>query len=230
MQQNSIRSTITTQIDSRLTEMNRLQGELASIGTQEQERIDGIKEEPRRDLLTQTLALHHMFEDGAEGGEFALWAYLILAALFMLVDTIPLVVKFFSKPGPYDTLVDCEEVRFAREREAFLSSYNEYMDELSGGKLLHLTQNKPLERALIEGIDQTKSAKAFIENLMDLDSAFQDRVDVEREHLATAKSEKVSKRADMLEEMSDTFYGDLRARMGSFFDKDAARAAAAGKQ
>lgn len=230
VQQNSIRSTITTQIDSRLTEMNRLQGELASIGTQEQERIDGIKEEPRRDLLTQTLALHRMFENGAEGGEFALWAYLILAALFMLVDTIPLVVKFFSKPGPYDTLVDCEEVRFAREREAFLSSYNEYMDELSDGKLLHLTQNKPLERALIEGIDQTKSAKAFIENLMDLDSEFQDRVDVEREHLAAAQSEKISKRAEMLEEMADTFYGDLRVRMGSFFDKDAARAAAAGKQ
>ncbi len=228
-QQNTIRATIATQIDTRLAEMTRLQGELSSIGALEQERIEAIKDEPRRDLLTQTLALHKMFENGQEGGQFALWAYLILAALFMLVDTIPLIVKFFSKPGPYDALVDCEEVRYAREREAFLESYNKYMDELSSGKLLHLTQSKPLERALIEGIDQTKSAKVFLENLMDLDSSFQDRVDEERSHLAESKTDKVSKRAEMLDEIADTFYGDLRERMGTFFNQDAVRKAATGK-
>ena len=152
-QQNTIRSTITAQIDTRLAELGRLQGEIAAIGTQEQERIAAIAAEPRRDILTQTLALHSLFDQNTEGGQFALIAYFVLAGLFMLIDTIPLVVKFFSQPGPYDALVDREEVLYARERTAWLKSYHKYMDELSDGRLLHLTQNKPLEKALIEGID-----------------------------------------------------------------------------
>src|SRR5690606_22760778 len=128
-QQNTIRATITAQIDTRLAELGRLQGELAAIGQQEQERIAAIAAEPRRDLLTQTLALHRLFDEGGEGGRFALIAYLVLASLFLLIDTIPLVVKFFSQPGPYDSLVDREEVRYARERTAWLKSYQRYMDE-----------------------------------------------------------------------------------------------------
>ena len=60
------------------------------------------------------------------GGTFALVAYLVLTMLFMLVDTIPLIVKFFSKPGPYDTLLDREEVKFDGERKAFL--FNNIVD------------------------------------------------------------------------------------------------------
>ena len=94
----------------------------------------------------------------------------------MLIDTIPLVVKFFSQPGPYDALVDRDEVRYARERQAWLKSYNQYMDGLSDGRLLHLTQNKPLERAVIDGIDSSRAAKAFMENLLDLETAFEERI------------------------------------------------------
>ena len=46
-QQNAIRATITAQIDTRLGELDRLQGELAAIGDQEQERIEAITAEPR---------------------------------------------------------------------------------------------------------------------------------------------------------------------------------------
>src|SRR5690606_12753372 len=125
-QQNTIRATIAAQIDTRLEELGRLQGELAAIADQEQGRISAISAEPRRDILTQTLALHGLFDQQTEGGQFALIAYLVLVGLFMLVDTIPLVVKFFARPGPYDALVDCEEVRFAKEREAWLKSYHAY--------------------------------------------------------------------------------------------------------
>ncbi len=105
----------------------------------------------------------------------------------MLIDTIPLVVKFFSQAGPYDALVDREEVRYARERTAWLKSYNKYMDDLSDGRLLHLTQNKPLEKALIEGIDSSRAAKAFVENLLDLETAFEERVETEKARLADEK-------------------------------------------
>jgi hypothetical protein len=225
-QQNAIRSTIAAQIDTRLTELERLQGELAAIGTQEQSRIDGIAAEPRRDILTQTLALHSLFKTGSEGGEFALMAYLILAGLFMLIDTIPLVVKFFSQPGPYDALVDRDEVRYAREREAWLKSYSEYMNSLSSGRLLHLTQNKPLEKAVIEGIDSSRAAKEFVENLIDLETAFEERIETEKARLTEEKNQQSKTRAKRLEKFSETFYEDLNNRMESFFDHDAARKAA----
>ena len=225
-QQNTIRSTITAQIDTRLAELGRLQGELAAIGTQEQERIADISAEPRRDILTQTLALHSLFDQGSEGGKFALIAYFVLAGLFMLIDTIPLVVKFFAQPGPYDTLVDCEEVRFARERQAWLKSYHKYMNDLSDGRLLHLTQNKPLEKAVIEGIDSSRAAKAFVENLIDLEVAFEERIEQEKARLTDEKNVRAENRAKRLERFAETFYGDLNNRMETFFDRDAARAAA----
>lgn len=226
-QQNAIRSTIAAQIDTRLAELDRLQGELASIGQQENERIEAIAGESRADILTQTLALHRLFEEDAEGGKFALIAYLVLAGLFMLVDTIPLVVKFFSRPGPYDALVDRDEVRFAREREAWLKSYNEYMESLSSGRLLHLTQNKPLEKAVIEGIDSSRAAKEFVENLIDLETAFEERIETEKSRLQQEKNQRATERAKRLERFSETFYEDLNHRMESFFDRDAAREAAA---
>ncbi|MDP4583092.1 MAG: DUF4407 domain-containing protein [Verrucomicrobiales bacterium] len=227
-QQNTIRSTITAQIDTRLAELTRLQGEIAAIGVQEQERIADIAAEPRRDILTQTLALHSLFDQNTEGGHFALTAYFILAGLFMLIDTIPLVVKFFSQPGPYDALVDRDEVRYARERQAWLKSYNQYMDGLSDGRLLHLTQNKPLERAVIDGIDSSRAAKAFMENLLDLETAFEERIEQEKSRLTDEKNARSKNREKRLERFAETFYDDLNNRMETFFDHDAARAAARG--
>jgi hypothetical protein len=141
----------------------------------------------------------------------------VLSALFMLVDTIPLVVKFFSKPGPYDTLLDCEEVKFDRERLAFLRGFDRYMKQLVDSPFLHVTQNRPLERALIEGVDRSRAAKAFLEHLMDLEQAFQEKMRLEHERLAQGG---IAGKAEMLEEMAEIFYGDLRQRMEAFFRDD----------
>jgi hypothetical protein len=223
VQQNSIRDTISIQIDTRLEELSRLQGELVSIGVQEQQRIDTINDEPRKDILTQSLALHHLFRDNNEGGQMALITYGVLCALFLLVDTIPLVVKFFSRPGPYDALVDCDEVRYSREREAWVKSYNSYMDSLSSGRLLHLTQNKPLEKAVIEGIDSSRAAKEFIENLIELETAFEERIESEKARFAEEKNKRSKVRGERLEKLAEVFYADLGNRMESFFDQNSAR-------
>ena len=219
-QQNSIRETLKAQIDTLLGQLNALHLEIAQLAKDEEARIAGIRAEPRRDILTQTLALHNLFENGAEGGRFAFIAYMVLSALFMLVDTIPLVVKFFSKPGPYDSLVDCDEVKYDRERMAFLKSFDRYMKQLVESPFLHITQNRPLERALIEGVDRSRAAKAFLEHLMDLEQAFQEKVRLERERMASGG---VAGKAEMLEEMAATFYADLRQRMESFFRDDGRR-------
>ncbi len=216
-QQKAVRDGIDTQIAARTAELERLQGEIAALADDERGRIEAIAAEPRRDILTQTLALHGLFGAGEEGGQFALIAYLVLAGLFMLVDTIPLVVKFFSKPGPYDTLVDCDEVRYDKERKAFLNSYETYMDGLEGGGLLLATKNnRPLEQALIEGVDRSRAAKEFLEHLMELERSFEERMETERVRLAE-RGESGSKHAQVLEEMAETFYADLRGRMESFF-------------
>jgi hypothetical protein len=138
----------------------------------------------------------------------------------MLVDTIPLVVKFFSKPGPYDCLLDCEEVKFSRERLAFLKGFDRYMKQLVDSPFLHITQNRPLERALIEGVDRSRAAKAFLEHLMELEQTFQEKMRLERERMAT---QGITAQAEMLEEMAAKFYADLRERMESFFRDDGRR-------
>jgi hypothetical protein len=215
VQQNAIRETLKKHIDSLLLNQTGLHGEIAKLTADETERIQKLKDEPRKDILTQTLALHALFKRGAEGGQFALTAYWVLTLLFMLVDTIPLIVKFFAKPGPYDTLVDCDEVKFSSEREAYLASYGKYMKQLSSGRLLHLTRNQPLEAALIEGVDRSRVAKEFLESLLELEKSFETRIAEEKRKLAEAPS--TSGKSAVLEAMAENFYADLKQRMEAFF-------------
>ena len=81
-----------------------MQEGLAAVAADERASIIAIVNEPRRDIPTQPLAPHHLFQQGEQGGKFAFTTYWILTALFMLVDTIPLMVKFFCKAGP---IINC---------------------------------------------------------------------------------------------------------------------------
>ena len=223
LQQN--RDTISQQIAAKIGETKRLQGEVAAIAEHTEQRVAAIQNASRRDILTQTLALHKLFRQGEGAGEFALCAYAVLTVLFMLVDTIPLIVKFFTKAGPYDTLLNRDEIRFDTEHEMFLSNYSRYSEELNRGNFLSLTQNKPLERALIEGVERSRVARHFIESLMELEKTFQERMRLEQETLAHASAtERESKKA-MLEKMATSFYADLHERMALFFEEGRTRTA-----
>jgi len=230
VQQNGLRGTLQKQIDAQLEQLKGLHSEVERLAQDETTRVAGIRAELRKDILTQTLALHRLFEDGNQGGQFAYWAYIILTLLFMLVDTIPLVVKFFSKPGPYDTLLDLDEVRYDRERKSFLTSFHRYMDGLTSGPFLHLTRNKPLEAALIEGVDRSRAAKEFLEHLLELEKSFEEKVRIERERIASETvSERATQKIALLEEMVQAFYTDLRGRMEQFFNPETVRRAATAK-
>jgi len=194
-QQNALRETISRQIDVRLEELDRLQGELAQVGEQEQERIAALAAEPRRDLLTQTLALHGLFHAGEHGGHFALTAYLVLAFLFLLIDTIPLVVKFFSSPGPYDCLVDCESLRFAQGRLAWRGQW----DDASPVAPHHLNSPRTVTRP--------EADLAFIESLLE---------DVHQSSRAAARPSdgpRSTRHEGTLEHVADSFNDYLRKRM-----------------
>lgn len=213
-QQNQIRDTIKAQIDARLGDLKLAQQQYSEVSAEEQRRVDILKAEPRRDILTQTLALHQLFDDQSKGGAFARSTYLILVLLFMLVDTIPVIVKFFCKPGPYDTLLDRDEVRFDSERKAFLTSHKQYMKELASSNALAVTRNKPLEAALIDGLEHSRAAREFLDSLIALEKAFHEKIALEEEAAKNGQPEKVA----ALEAMKKRFYDDLHYRIESFFN------------
>ena len=212
-QQNALRDTIKQQIDTRLAELNRVQGELAAVAKEESDRLDKLRAEPRRDILTQTLALHALFQAGNQGGQFAFYTYVVLTLLFMLVDTIPLIVKFFTKAGPYDSLVDRDEITFDTEHRAFRQSRTRYMEQLSGGNLIAVTRNQRLENALVDGVEHTRAAREFLDSLVEMEKSFADKMKLEEQSIGVAESDKRA----ALEAIKKRFYADLNHRMEIFF-------------
>ncbi len=212
-QQNSLRDTIKQQIDSRLVELERTQDELAAVGKEESERLAALRAEPRRDILTQTLALHALFREGNKGGQFALFTYIVLTLLFMLVDTIPLIVKFFTKPGPYDTLVDRDELTFDSEHLAFRQTRGRYMEQLTNGNLIAVTRNPRLEHALVDGVEHTRAAREFLDSLIEMERSFAEKMRMEEGHIGHHESDKRA----ALENIKKRFYDDLNHRMELFF-------------
>ncbi len=212
-QQNSLRETIKKQIDSQLAELENTQGELAAVVKEESERLTALRAEPRRDILTQTLALHELFLAGNEGGKFAFYTYIVLTLLFMLVDTIPLIVKFFTKPGPYDTLVDRDEITFDSDHKAFRQSRGRYMEQLTSGNLIAVTRNAKLEHALVDGVDHTRAAREFLDSLIEMERSFAEKMRLEEERIGHNESDKRA----ALENIKKRFYDDLNQRMELFF-------------
>ena len=212
-QQNRIRDTLKQQIDFRLAELQIAQSELARLGTDEAAQLDALRAERRQDILTQTLALHKLFQAGDQGGRFALATYLILTLLFILVDTIPVMLKFFCKAGPYDRLLDRDEVRFDSEHQAFLASHRRYMDELAAGNLIAVTRNKPLEDALVDGVEHTRAAREFLGSLIEMEKAFSEKLLLEQQAASDSAPEKLA----VLEAMKTRFYEDMHYRMERFF-------------
>ncbi len=212
-QQNALRDTIKQQIDNRLIELQRVQQELAAVSSEEAERLSSIRAEPRRDILTQTLALHALFQAGNQGGQFAFYTYIILTLLFMLVDTIPLIVKFFTKAGPYDTLVDRDEISFDSEHRAFRQSRVRYMNQLASGNLIAVTRNQRLEHALVDGVEHTRAAREFLDSLIEMEKSFAEKMKLEEQCIGVAESDKRA----ALESIKKRFYDDLNHRMEVFF-------------
>ena len=217
-QQNELRQTIKQQIDTRLKELARTQEELARVAGDERTTLDNITAEPRRDVLTQTLALHQLFEAGNQGGKFAFYTYCVLTALFMLVDTIPLIVKFFTKSGPYDSLLDRDEVSFEGEHKSFLENHSRYMTQKSANNsLISVTRNKRLESALIDGIEHSRAAREFLDSMIEMEKSFADKIRLEEELRHNASPEQIA----ALEAMKKSFYDDLHQRMQAFFQPQA---------
>jgi hypothetical protein len=212
-QQNSLRETIKKQIDAQLAELENTQGELAAVVKEETERLSALRAEPRRDVLTQTLALHELFLAGNEGGEFAFYTYIVLTLLFMLVDTIPLIVKFFTKPGPYDTLVDRDEITFDSDHKAFRQTRGRYMEQLTSGNLIAVTRNAKLEHALVDGVEHTRAAREFLDSMIEMERSFAEKMRSEEELIGHNESDKRM----ALENIKKRFYDDLNQRMEMFF-------------
>jgi hypothetical protein len=215
-QQNQIRAAIRQQIDSLLGDLKRAQDDLAAASADLTARTTALRAEPRRDILTQTLALHRLFDDKDARANFAWWTYLILTLLFMLVDTIPLVVKFFCAPGPYDTLVDRDEMRFQADHKGFRRAHQRYLEQVNSGKVAFNSRSRDLEHAFTDGVEQTRAAQAFLDSLIEMEQQFHERLEAEKNRPGAAE------KPALLEAMKQQFYQSLRERMEQYF-ADSAR-------
>ena len=131
----------------------------------------------------------------------------------MLVDTIPLIVKFFTKPGPYDTLVDRDEMTFDSEHRAFRETRSRYMEQLTSGNLIAVTRNRNLEHALVDGVEHTRAAREFLDSLVEMERSFSDKMRAEEEHIAHHDTDKRA----AIDAIKKRFYDDLHHRMEQFF-------------
>jgi hypothetical protein len=218
-QQDVLRAAMAKQMDSKLDELKGVQQQFANMQEDERAAVAKITTQPRRDILVQTKALHSLFNEGEEGGKFAFGAYIVLTLLFMLVDTMPLLVKFFTKPGPYDTLMDRDELRFNTDRDSFIKNYTEYAMLHNDGRLSTLTQHKPLERVLVHGVERSRATVEFLDSLFEMEQQFQKRLIAQKEQ-AEAGGAFSKEKIATLEDMAGTFYDDLRIRAERFFRDD----------
>ena len=131
----------------------------------------------------------------------------------MLVDTIPLIVKFFTKPGPYDTLVDRDEMTFDSEHRAFRETRARYMAGLTAGNHLAITRNHQLEHALVDGVEHTRAAREFLDSLVEMERSFAEKMRAEEEHIGHQETDKRA----AIEAIKRRFYDDLHHRMELFF-------------
>jgi len=212
-QQDALRATIKTQIDLGVEALASKQREIDHVVAEESSKMDAIVAQARGDILTRTLALHSLFRAGGEEGLFAIWTYLVLTCLFMCVDTIPVVVKFFTKPGPYDTLLDRDEVFFAAGHKAFLDGHARYTQQLSSGNLMAVTCNRRLESALLEGVEHSRAAREFLDSLIEMERSFAKKIEKEQETGLARTPESLA----ALEAIKRSFYDDLHRRMETFF-------------
>jgi len=220
--QDALRQGIIRQIDARTAELERLQHDLDAFAVALQERLALLREESRRDILTQSLALHALFSRGEDGGRFALTVYLVLIGLFMLVDTIPIVVKFFSKPGPYDMLVDQDEIRFEKDHAAFKDGYARYVEQAAAEGLDSLTRDQGLRLAMLDGIERSRAARALLESLIEQEQAFQEHIRQEREKLAQWEDQAAAARELAgIEDKAAAFQAYINRRLEKYFALDA---------
>lgn len=101
-------------------QITAISDEILSLQTRKQRLLSEADEkantDPPSDLITATLALHRLFSK--EGGSIALTTYIVLSLIFVIMDTIPIVVKFTAKPGPYEMLIEYQETNFRPEGES----------------------------------------------------------------------------------------------------------------
>ncbi len=107
--QDGLLEVVKGQIEASEQQIADLREEAAALGVVAQERIETIKEQPRNDLMSQSIALHDLFLKPGGEGLFCLTVYVILVGLFTAIDTLPLVTKFFSVAGPYDVFLHAKE-------------------------------------------------------------------------------------------------------------------------
>ena len=118
------------------------QKDIEKIIADEAQQIEHISSVDRKDILSQSLALHKILNDRDNGGRLASSIYAILLITFTLVDASAILLKFLMKPGPYDTFVDRDEFRSEEDRHRYKELYGARAEEFMRDEIEVLAQKK----------------------------------------------------------------------------------------
>jgi len=174
---------IESRLDAKKDEIKKKSAELTKLQEEWSKNKERIENQPREDILMRTLILHEIFFEHEKEvvsnsenfvdnrGYFALAVYIVFTVLLVLLDTIPIIVKFFMKPGPYDVKIDQNEFPFECVRVPFRKKYEAQADAIAEKMVNALINTTP---AFIAKGKQTPEFLDFLKDIEKRKSDFKE--------------------------------------------------------
>ncbi len=178
---------------------------LAQLNEQKQNNLESlesqiaeIRSKDRLDILTQTLLLHKIFK--GEGGHVALITFAVITLLLMMVDTMPLILKFSSNGRIYDRKISTSEFEADVSDRLYREVYDKLAPEINEYRLSY------------------KQLADYTEIRLQFMSEFLQRIKQETENTGQIQSESYRKRHENdLNRLADSVYGEILRQTDKFF-------------
>lgn len=135
-------------------------------------------EDSESDILQRTLALHEIIMDKENGGNAALAIFVSFIFLFILIDTIPILLKIFSK-GCYEYQLQFNEMELKHKVKAYPSLLKESASDQVNREIKLRNKQRTLNlistvmcdksEMLYDFLDMRKKYFSYLENNFGLD-------------------------------------------------------------
>lgn len=141
--------------------LNKSFRDLASSENELNKTISKIKHAPSG-ILEKTLLLNKIFKDKKNGGSFAFIVFLSFILLFILVDTIPILLKVFSK-GCYEYQLQFEDVELEQRFKQYPKVISESLQEQLEFEVNLRNRKKILNATSLEMCHKNKMIYDFLD-------------------------------------------------------------------
>lgn len=201
------------QVDNVIAQLNEQKKNNLKIFESEQATI---RNKDRFDILSQTLFLHKIFK--GEGGYVALTTFIVFGLLFMIIDTIPIILKFSSSGRIYDLKSSTYEFEAKLSDSLYRKGYEELALKMNDYRL---SMNQETEKTRID-FSHIQSMYKQLDDYMKIReqfiSDFLQKERQERENNSRIQSEFIRIRHEKdLNMFINHVYDDNQRQMNKFF-------------